>query len=213
MPCKHLISTGLLLLCSTFLACMPSSNKKNQPAPTAPTEPVNPSPTPKPTPSPIPTPTVPEIDVAPAAQMIGDWQSTLSDPNYFGNVTYSIKADGRVLMTLLVYGKGQNQLMAERHEFKGAFDKTQKTVQLEHVKGSCAPKNSKVTISITVSESDPEVMYLVEDMTGPYLRLHKVKGGLNQNVHSVQTLRDYTVDEGCFAEGRLNQFVPNQVRG
>ncbi len=218
MPCKHLISTGLLICVSTFLACTPSSSKKGQETPAAPNPPVNPEPTPKPNPAPIPVPMppgapTPNAEGAPQERMLGDWQSSFSDPNYFGNVTYSIQADGRVLTSLLIYSRGTSQIMAERHEFKGTFLKDKKSIQLDHVKGSCALSSAQVALYFTQSEFDSDILYLKEGQAGDYLRLSKLKGGLSDDVHTVASLRGYTVKDGCFVEGRLNQFVPQQGRG
>jgi hypothetical protein len=98
MACKHLISTGLLIFGSLFSACSSSEGKKGSaPAPSTtvnpnqkptPTPTISPSPTPSPVPTPSPTGSpVPAGQTMPVAGMIGDWQSTFSDPNYFGNVT------------------------------------------------------------------------------------------------------------------------------
>lgn len=216
MACKHLISSGLLIFVSLFSACTSSSSKKG-PGP-APTQPVNPNQKPGPTPSPVPTatpvPTVTPIPAplgqsTPADRMIGDWQSTFSDPNYFGNVTYTFRADGHVLMSLLIYGKGKNEIMAERHEFKGTFYPTQRKIELEHLKGPCSLKNNKPTLNFSSNESDHNILY-VKEGTGTLLRLSKINGGLSHDVHTVDKLNAYSVSNGCFVEGRLNQFVPQQ---
>lgn len=210
MPCKHLISTGLLLGISTFMACTPSSSKKDQNVPPV-IQPLNPVPTTSPVPTATPTVTpVPALATAPLEKMLGDWQSNFTDPNHFGNITYSIKADGRILMSLLIYGKGKTRIMAERHEFQGSFLNTERKIQLEHIKGSCVPKNSKVTLSFSSSAVDPDILYLAEGSNFAYLRLNKLKSGLTQDVHSVSSLRGFTVEDGCFVEGRLNQFAPKQ---
>lgn len=219
MACKHLISTGLLIFSSVFSACSSSSSKKGTaPAPTTTVNPnqkptPTPTPTPTPAPSPVPTPS-PTVTPAPAGQstpaagMIGDWQSTFSDPNYFGNVTYTFRADGQVLMSLLIYGKGKTEIMAERHEFKATFFTSQKKIALEHIKGSCALKNPKPTLTFIPNENDPNLFYLQEGFGNPYMRLSKIKGGLLQDVHTVTKLNSYDVKNGCFVDGRLNQFAP-----
>jgi hypothetical protein len=217
MACKHLISTGLLIFGSLFSACSSSSSKKG-PAP-APSTTVNPNqkpaptptPSPSPTPSPVPTPSPtvsPAGQTTPIAGMIGDWQSTFSDPNYFGNVTYTFRADGHVLMSLLIYGKGKTEIMAERHEFKARFFPNLKKIELEHIKGSCALKNAKPSLTFIPNENDPNLFYLQEGFGNPYLRLSKIKGGLLQDVHTVTRLNVYDVKNGCFVDGRLNKFAP-----
>ncbi|WP_141731928.1 hypothetical protein [Oligoflexus tunisiensis] len=206
MPCKHLISTGMLVFVSIFTACSSSSSRKSQP-PAAPTQPVHPEPTPLPTVTPTPAPGSQGL---PWESMIGDWQSNFSDPNYFGNVTYTIQKDGQVLMSLLIYGKGKSQIVAERHTFKGTFQASPREIQLEHVKGSCAPRNAKVMLGFSVNETDPDILYLMEGRGGTYLRLSRIPGGLSQDVHTVDKLGSYSVKTGCFVEGRLNQFVPQQ---
>jgi hypothetical protein len=210
MPCKLLITTGMLLFVSTFLACSSSSGKKDQKAPAAPNQPVNPDQNPTPGSSATPEPTTGTGQSIPSDMILGDWQSAFSDPHHFGNITYSIKSDGRVLLSLLIYRKGESRIMTERHEFKGTFHNNPQKIDLVHVKGSCAPKSSAVTLTFS---RNSDVLSLREGADVNYpLRLNKLKGGLSQDVHSFQALSNFPVQEGCFIEGRLNQFVP-QVRG
>jgi hypothetical protein len=219
MACKHLISTGLLIFGSLFSACSSSEGKKGSaPAPSTtvnpnqkptPTPTISPSPTPSPVPTPSPTGSpVPAGQTMPVAGMIGDWQSTFSDPNYFGNVTYTFRADGHVLMSLLIYGKGKTEIMAERHEFKAKFFLRDRKIELEPIKGPCAARSAKPLLTYFFSENDPNLFYLQEGASSPYLRLSKIKGGLLQDVHTVPTLNAYDVKNGCFMDGRLNQFAP-----
>ncbi len=215
MVCKHLISSGLLIFVSLFAACTPSSSKKG--AAPAPTQPENPNqkPTPEPTATPLPSPTptvspVPVLPTPPPNRMVGDWQSTFSDPNYFGSVTYTFRADGRVLTSLLIYGKGKNEIMAERHEFQGTFYPKDRKIELEHLKGTCSLKNKKPTLTFSPNETDVDLLYLMEGFGGTYLRLSRIKGGLSQDVHATDKLNAYAVKAGCFVDGRLNQFVPQE---
>jgi hypothetical protein len=216
MVCKHLISSGLLICVSFLAGCTSSSSKKGQ-SPTPSTQPANPeqkpTPTPSPTPAPTPAPTptvTPQTQATPPDFMLGDWQSTFSDPNYFGNVTYTFRADGQVLMSLLIYGKGGSEIMAERHEFKGVFYPKERSVALEQVKGGCTLKNKNVTLSYSNNQWDRDLMYVREAPDNNYLRLSKIKSGLSEDVHTITQLNGYAVSQGCFVEGRLNQFVPQR---
>jgi hypothetical protein len=206
MPFKHLISTGLLVSIGTLAACSSSSSRKSQ-APAAPTQPANPAPKDQGNPDPVPFSGSPSL---PAETLVGDWQSNFSDPNYFGNVTYTIQKDGQVLMSVLIYGKGKSQIMAERHVFQGSFQDNAREIQLVHAQGSCTPQKPEVLLGFSLNETDPNILYLMEGKGGTYLRLSRIPGGLSQDVHTVDKLGSYTVKSGCFVEGRLNQFVPQQ---
>jgi hypothetical protein len=216
MVCKHLISSGLLVFASLLAGCTSSSNKKG-PGPTPPTKPVNPEQKPSPSPDPLPaatptpTPTAsPQAQATPPEFMLGDWQSNFSDPNYFGNITYTFRADGHVLMSLLIYGKGGSEIMAERHEFKGEFYPNERSIALEQLKGGCTLKNKKVSLSYSDNQWDRDLMYVREVPDNSYLRLSKIKNGLSEDVHATAQLNGYPVSQGCFVEGRLNQFVPQR---
>ncbi len=219
----------LLSVSGSFTACTSSKKSHNPPAAT-PDKWTIPSPLPtlpKPTPNPITTPapgptgatetpgstSTGTYSSTPPPSLIGNWQSSLNDYNYAGDVTYSIKPDGKVLISLLIYGKGKNRLQAERRAFTATFNNSRHLMKLIHVKGTCASKSLETVINYVSYPTETDAIHFNELYSSNSLRLHLIKGGLTRDVHTVQDIRGHTIEEGCFSDGRLDQFVPVATRG
>jgi hypothetical protein len=187
---------GIVLLSCGLSACGKGSKKST----------ANP---PQVIPTPIVTP-IPEPTVAIPAAWVGDWQSLLSDPKYVGNVTYSIRADGKVFISLLAMSKGQAKISAERQEWQATVDKQGSRLEMQLVSSSCSGTSAKLSLAMIVG-TNPDMGSIREVNSSFSLAVRRVKGGLTQDIHTAKNVRGYSLEAGCFVGGRLDQFVPTPV--